>query len=184
MRFFVWPFDFIGAFNMDRIRRLAYAAEFAALIGLASFFVIPVGPVPITLQVLLIAFSGLFLGPRTAVVAVLLYLLAGSVGLPIFAGGKAGLGVFFGPSGGYLVGFLFLAFIAGLAKKTGTLGAIVLLLAALAACHACGIIGMSLTLNKTPAQAFYMDLAFVPADLVKVGLAFLFWRMVRRRSLG
>ena len=74
---------------MDRIRRLAYAAEFAALFGLASFFVIPVGPVPITLQVLLIAFAGLFLGPRTAVLAVILYLLAGAVGLPIFAGGKA-----------------------------------------------------------------------------------------------
>ncbi len=169
---------------MDRIRRLAYAAEFAALFGLASFFVIPVGPVPITLQVLLIAFVGLFLGPRTAVLAVILYLLAGAVGLPIFAGGKAGLGVLFGPSGGYLVGFLFLAFIAGLARKTGTVGTLVGLVVAVAACHACGIIGMSLTLNKTLVQAFYMDLVFVPADLVKVLLAFLFWRMVRHRSLG
>lgn len=169
---------------MDRIRRLAYAAEFAALFGLASFFVIPVGPVPITLQVLLIAFVGLFLGPRTAVLAVILYLLAGAVGLPIFAGGKAGLGVLFGPSGGYLVGFLFLAFIAGLARKTGTVGTLVGLVVAVAACHACGIIGMSLMLNKTLVQAFYMDLIFVPADLVKVLLAFLFWRMVRHRSLG
>ena len=169
---------------MDRIRRLAYAAEFAALFGLASFFVIPVGPVPITLQVLLIAFVGLFLGPRTAVLAVILYLLAGAVGLPIFAGGKAGLGVLFGPSGGYLVGFLFLAFIAGLARKTGTVGTLVGLVVAVAACHACGIIGMSLTLNKTLVQAVYMDLVFVPADLVKVLLAFLFWRMVRHRSLG
>ena len=169
---------------MDRIRRLAYAAEFAALYGLASFFVIPVGPVPITLQVLLIAFVGLFLGPRSAVMAVILYLLAGAVGLPIFAGGKAGLGVLFGPSGGYLVGFLFLAFIAGLARKTGTVGTLVGLVVAVAACHACGIIGMSLTLNKTLVQAFYMDLVFVPADLVKVLLAFLFWRMVRHRSLG
>lgn len=169
---------------MDRIRRLAYAAEFAALFGLASFFVIPVGPVPITLQVLLIAFAGLFLGPWTAVLAVILYLLAGAVGLPIFAGGKAGLGVLFGPSGGYLVGFLFLAFIAGLARKTGTVGTLVGLVVAVAACHACGIIGMSLTLNKTLVQAFYMDLVFVPADLVKVLLAFLFWRMVRHRSLG
>ena len=169
---------------MDRIRRLAYAAEFAALFGLASFFVIPVGPVPITLQVLLIAFVGRFLGPRTAVLSVILYLLAGAVGLPIFAGGKAGLGVLFGPSGGYLVGFLFLAFIAGLARKTGTVGTLVGLVVAVAACHACGIIGMSLTLNKTLVQAFYMDLVFVPADLVKVLLAFLFWRMVRHRSLG
>ena len=169
---------------MDRIRRLAYAAEFAALFGLASFFVIPVGPVPITLQVLLIAFVGLFLGPRTAVLAVILYLLAGAVGLPIFAGGKAGLGVLFGPSGGYLVGFLFLAFIAGLARKTGTVGTLVGLVVAVTACHACGIIGMSLTLNKTLVQACYMDLVFVPADLVKVLLAFLFWRMVRHRSLG
>ena len=169
---------------MDRIRRLAYAAEIDSLCGLASFFVIPVGPVPITLQVLLIAFVGLFLGPRTAVLAVILYLLAGAVGLPIFAGGKAGLGVLFGPSGGYLVGFLFLAFIAGLARKTGTVGTLVGLVVAVAACHACGIIGMSLTLNKTLVQAFYMDLVFVPADLVKVLLAFLFWRMVRHRSLG
>ncbi len=166
---------------MDRIRHLAYAAEFAALIGLASFFVIPIGPVPITLQVLLIAFAGLFLGSRTAVLAVALYLLAGLVGLPIFAGGKAGLGVLLGPSGGYLVGFLFLAFIAGLARKGGFVVSLLVLVAALAACHACGIVGMSLTLNKTLVQAAHMDLVFVPADLVKVGLAYLFWRMTRGR---
>ena len=77
-----------------------------------------------------------------------------------------------------------MAFIAGLARKTGPVGTLVGLVVAVAACHACGIIGMSLMLNKTLVQAFYMDLIFVPADLVKVLLAFLFWRMVRHRSLG
>jgi biotin transport system substrate-specific component len=66
----------------------------------------PLAPnVPITLQTLWVYLAGIVLGPLWAGVAFTLYLLAGLVGLPVFAGGNAGLGVLLGPTGGFLVGF-------------------------------------------------------------------------------
>ncbi|WP_318567773.1 biotin transporter BioY [Salinigranum marinum] len=66
----------------------------------------PLAPnVPITLQTLWVYLSGIVLGPLWAGFAFVLYLLAGVVGLPVFAGANAGLGVVLGPTGGFLVGF-------------------------------------------------------------------------------
>ncbi|WP_248895689.1 biotin transporter BioY [Haloplanus halobius] len=66
----------------------------------------PLAPnVPITLQTLWVYLAGIVLGPLWAGVAFTLYLLAGVVGLPVFAGGNAGLGVLLGPTGGFLIGF-------------------------------------------------------------------------------
>ncbi len=166
---------------MQQIRSLAYASEFAALIGVFSLIVIPIGPVPITLQVLFIAYAGLVLGPKRAMLAVLIYLLAGSAGLPIFAGGKAGLGVLFGPSGGFLFGFLILAFFAGLAKNKSLFNATVLLFLGLALDHALGIASMSITLKKTFIEAFYMDLIFLPGDAIKIALSLFLWQLTRKR---
>lgn len=160
---------------------MAYVAEFAALIGLASLFVLPIGPVPVTLQVLVIAFCGLFLGSRAALVAVALYLLAGCVGVPVFAGGKAGFGVLLGPSGGYLIGFLSLAYFSGKARDKSFFVALLILFFAVVSDHLFGIAGLCLTLHKTVQQAFFMDLVFLPGDIVKIFLALLFWRMTRRR---
>jgi len=66
----------------------------------------PLAPnVPITLQTLWVYLAGVVLGPLWAGVAFTLYLLAGLIGLPVFAGGNAGLGVILGPTGGFLIGF-------------------------------------------------------------------------------
>ncbi|WP_251342191.1 biotin transporter BioY [Haloplanus halophilus] len=66
----------------------------------------PLAPnVPITLQTLWVYLAGIVLGPLWAGVAFTLYLLAGLIGLPVFAGGNAGLGVILGPTGGFLIGF-------------------------------------------------------------------------------
>jgi biotin transport system substrate-specific component len=66
----------------------------------------PLAPnVPITLQTLWVYLAGIVLGPLWAGTAFVLYLLAGLIGLPVFAGGNAGLGVLLGPTGGFLVGF-------------------------------------------------------------------------------
>lgn len=70
--------------------------------------------VPITLQTVWVFLAGLLLGPLWAGVAFVLYLLAGLVGLPVFAGGNAGLGVLLGPTGGFLVGFVVAAVVVGL----------------------------------------------------------------------
>lgn len=92
---------------------LAYVAVFAALIAALGQVSVFLGPVPFTLQTLGIALAGLCLGPWRGGAAVLLYLLIGAAGLPVFSGGRAGWPVLLGPSGGYLVSFLFAAILIG-----------------------------------------------------------------------
>ena len=93
--------------------RVALVALFAALTAAGAFIAIPVGPVPIVLQNMFALLSGLILGPLMGGASVALYLLAGILGLPVFAGGTAGIARFAGPTGGFLVGYLLSALAAG-----------------------------------------------------------------------
>ncbi|MBK9724867.1 MAG: biotin transporter BioY [Actinomycetales bacterium] len=99
-----------------RARDLAVVATFAgfiAALGLVPAFA-PFGfPVPITLQSFGIMLTGAVLGARRGASAVLLFLGLVALGLPLLSGGRGGLGVFAGPSAGYLVGFPIAAFVTG-----------------------------------------------------------------------
>ncbi|MFB6154353.1 MAG: biotin transporter BioY [Haloferacaceae archaeon] len=94
---------------------LARAALFAALTGGLAYvsFSIPFSPVPVTLQVLGVFLAGAFLGPVWGGAAMALYLLAGALGLPVFAGGTAGVGVVLSQYGGYVWGFVLGAAVVG-----------------------------------------------------------------------
>ncbi len=93
-------------------RELTYAAVFAALIAGGAFVALPIGSVPFTLQVLFVLLAGMLLGPRLAALSTLAYLALGLVA-PVYAGGTSGLGVLFGPTGGYLWGFVLAALVTG-----------------------------------------------------------------------
>lgn len=96
-------------------RRLTFMITFNALL-IASAYIqmpLPFSPVPITAQTMAVLACGLFLGPVTGALTVLAYLLEGALGLPVFAGGTAGLAKIFGPTGGYLAGFVLAAFMVG-----------------------------------------------------------------------
>ena len=79
----------------------------------------PPSPVPITGQTLFVLMIGMAFGLRLGAITILAYILAGLRGLPIFAGGGAGLPVLVGLSGGYLVGFVAAAFVIGLLAQRG-----------------------------------------------------------------
>lgn len=84
----------------------------------------PLVPVPLTLQTLGVMLAGLVLGPRLALFAMALYLLIALVGFPVLPGGRSGLAVFAGPTGGFLVGFLPGAFVTGwMARRSAHLAA-------------------------------------------------------------
>jgi biotin transport system substrate-specific component len=89
-------------------KRLTYMLTFNLLLIVSSYIQIPLpfSPVPITAQTMAVLACGLFLGPIAGALTVLAYLLEGGLGLPVFAGGSAGLARIFGPTGGYLAGFL------------------------------------------------------------------------------
>lgn len=101
--------------ELQRIHNLVLAALFTALITVGAYisFPLPFSPVPIVLQNLFVIAAGLVLGWRWAAAAVLLYLILGAVGLPVFSAARGGIAHFIGPTGGYLVGFLPAAMIAG-----------------------------------------------------------------------
>ena len=100
---------------------LAMTAVMAAVIAAVAPFAIPVGPIPITLCTLAIYLSAYVLGWKRAAVATLVYILLGAVGLPVFNSFSGGLGVVAGPTGGYIIGYLPLAALSGLAVATGVL---------------------------------------------------------------
>lgn len=100
--------DSVDLVGDEVVGNVARAALFAALTGAFAYvsFPNPLSPgIPITLQVLGVFLAGIFLGPAWGGLSMLLYVLAGAAGLPIFAGGGAGVGVLVGPTGGYLISY-------------------------------------------------------------------------------
>ena len=83
------------------------------LTAIGALVFLPIYPVPVTLQTLFTYLSGAVLGPWLGALSQVIYILLGGIGLPVFAGGKAGLGTLFGPTGGYLIGFIAASFTIG-----------------------------------------------------------------------
>lgn len=92
----------------NRTRDLALVGLMVALLGVSAYiaFPIPFTPIMITAQTIIINLIGLVLSPKRGAFALITFFLLGAIGIPIFSGGKAGVGILFGPSGGYFLGFL------------------------------------------------------------------------------
>ena len=86
-----------------------------ALLAISSKIQTPFTLVPATMQTFVVMFLGIVLGHKLASLTVILYLIEGAIGLPVFAKG-GGVGYLLGPTGGYLIGFIFTAFLAGFIK--------------------------------------------------------------------
>jgi len=97
----------------SRTRDMAYIALFVVLITIGAKIVIPVPVCPFTLQLLFTTLAGTLLGSRRGSIAVLIYILLGLMGVPVFATG-GGFGYIFEPTFGYLIGFAVAAFVTGL----------------------------------------------------------------------
>jgi len=99
----------------SNLKPLVFAALFAALTAAVAPFKIPLGftPVPITLQTLVVLMSGAMLGPYYGALAMILYVVVGALGLPVFAGGGSGIGAILGPTGGYLISYFIAAYVIG-----------------------------------------------------------------------
>lgn len=168
-------------------RNLSYIALFAALIAVLGL--IPkidlISGIPITAQSLGIMLCGAVLGARRGALAVLMFLLLVALGLPILAGGRGGLGVFAGPSVGFLIGFPVAAFVIGKVIESTNIpifwatllgafwGGVVVL-------YAFGIAGMAWMLNMSLYEALISALAFLPGDLIKVTLTAFITRSISR----
>lgn len=146
----------------------------ANLIALLAQLSIPLPFVSITGQSLGVTLVGFALGRKAGVAAVLLYLLEGAMGLPVFANGKAGLAVLMGPSGGYLLGFVAMAWILGYFSDKGVLRSvwksIAAALLANAVMYAMGLAQLSLFVPAGKVLEFGLY-PFVIGDLIKACIA-------------
>ena len=99
-----------------RTTALVLCGVFAALMAVCSFITIPLGftPIPVNLATLGVFLTGGILGKKYGSISLIVYILLGAVGVPVFAGFKGGLGVLAGPTGGYIIGYLAAAFLTGL----------------------------------------------------------------------
>lgn len=174
--------------NSESIALVALFAALLAVMGLIPKIDLPLG-VPITLQTLGVMLAGCLLGPWRGLQAMLLFMVAVAVGLPLLSGGRGGLGAFFAPTSGYLIGWTAAALVTGwimaaLPKSTplraagsafvaSAVGGIVVL-------HAFGIAGLVWIAKLPLEQAFWGDLVFVPGDLIKCGLTALVVHSIAR----
>lgn len=172
-------------------RNLAHIALFAALIAVLGFvpaITLPFG-VPITAQSLGIMLCGTVLGAKRGALAVLLFLLLVAIGLPLLAGGRGGLGVFAGPSVGYLIGFPVAAFVAGLVVERWNAPVVAAALAGsliggVIVLYAFGIPGMAIMLGKSLPEAAALGATYLPGDLIKCALAALVTRGIAQMRPG
>lgn len=154
-----------------------YSSIFAAVISVLGYIVFPLpfSPVPVTGQSLGIMLAGCLLTTRQAMLAVGTFLMLGVVGLPVFAGGTAGIGVIAGPRGGYLIGFFIGAIIISLIKKkfkkipglifANFIGGVVIV-------YFFGVLWLNWTTGMGLSAAFAGGaLPFIPGDLFKVVVA-------------
>ena len=170
-------------------RDMAYIALMAVLLAVCSWISVP-APVPFTLQTFGVFCALGLLGGRRGSTAVLLYILLGALGLPVFSGFQGGLGKLLGPTGGYILGFLLSALLywlleRGVQKSPWRTAA--LLLAGLALCYVFGTAWFVAVYSRGDGHMSWMGalslcvFPFIVPDLVKLGLALLLIRTLKNR---
>jgi len=176
---------------IDRTQVISLVFIFSLLMALAAQIMVPLGPVPLTAQTLVVLLAGALLGSRLGAAAMILYLAEGVFGLPFYAGGASGIAHLLGPTGGYLVAFPAAAFITGAFAENGwdrqfstavvamAVGSIVIILS--------GWLWLMVSTNTQATVAFQLTvLPFVVGDVIKIFLAAALlpsgWALLRRLS--
>lgn len=167
---------------------LVYMAVCAALMAICSWIAIPT-TVPFTLQTFAVFLTVILLGGRRGTIAVLVYILLGAVGIPVFAQFTGGIGILLGSTGGYIVGFLFTALTMwGIEKLFGrkTWALILSMLLGLIACYSFGTAWYMIFYAGTPDAVGLLTalswcvFPFMLPDLVKISLALALGTQLRR----
>lgn len=165
---------------LKRTETVAFCGLAIALLAISAWVTVPLGPVPFTLQTMVLVFVVVLFPPREALVSVFGYLALGAIGVPVFSSMKGGLASIVGPTGGFLVGFGIGAILAVLLLKAwrepeaksarmlrAALAAVVLLLTS----YVCGWLQLMALTGMGPAAAFAAGIApFIVLDAIKLSV--------------
>lgn len=175
--------------SLTSLHRLVWTSLLAATIAAGAFMVLHIGPVPISMQPFFVFLAGFVLGPVQGMACMLLYIVAGTIGLPVFSGGKSGLAHLLGPTGGYLLGFLLAAGITGLAtmgkgRKLSWLSGMAWGLTALLVTYAFGVAWLRHVIDSDWTKALALGCyPFIGWDLLKIVAAVACCRLLNRYKL-
>ena len=167
---------------------MVYIAIFTVLMAICSWISIPMA-VPFTLQTFGVFMAVSVLGGKRGSLAVLVYILLGAIGLPVFAGFAGGIGAIMGSTGGYIVGFLFSALVMwGIETAFGRKPVVQILsmVLGLIVCYAIGTVWFMVVYAKNSGPVGLVTvlgwcvIPFIIPDLVKIGLAFVLSGRVKK----
>lgn len=163
-------------------REITKIALFASLTAVGAQVSIPIGAVPVTLQVLFVLLSGMLLEPKLAMLSQLLYLFMGALGLPVFAGLKGGVAHLYGPTAGYLWSFPIASMLVSFLclNKGGYLRKFLLSLVGVGVIYLLGWLRLALFMHGNFYKAFQVGvLPFIGVDMAKAILAVVIAERVR-----
>ena len=164
------------------IFNMTSCALMAALMCVLCPVSVPIGPIPISLSILVILLTVFVLGTWRALVSYTVYLLLGAVGMPVFSGFQGGLAKLAGPTGGYLAGFWLMILVAGLIMEKGKRNLLITVLGMLvgvAVDYAVGTAWFVFQTESTVAHALDVCVyPFIPFDVAKIIIAVLLGSVV------
>ena len=167
---------------------IVYIAVFAVIMAICSWISIPAA-VPFTLQTFGVFIAVGVLGGKRGSVSVLVFILLGAIGIPVFANFSGGIGVLAGPTGGYIIGFLFSALLMWAMEKLPgkkSVMQIVSMIAGLIVCYAFGTVWFVIVYGRMNGPiGFTAALAscvvpFIIPDIIKIALAYVLSRKLRK----
>ncbi len=163
----------------EAIKSLTFVPLCVAIMAILSQLSIPIGTVPMTLQVLSVAFIGYFLGAKNGLTAIIVYILLGAVGVPVFAGLQGGFHMLISYTGGFIFGFIPFACLCGMGDKKWAkiaLGIFGLLL-----CHVIGVIQYSVLSRLTLWLSFLaVSLPYLLKDIILTVAAYFIAERVKQ----
>lgn len=170
--------------NKSTLYQLTACALMAALMCVLGPMSVPIGPIPVTLTNLVIYLTVWLLGMKGASISTIVYLLLGAIGMPVFSGFQGGLAKLAGPTGGYLIGFIFIPLIAGFLMErfhSNFTAAILGMIAGTAVLYLLGTVWFVLQTKSEIQYALTVCVfPFIPFDLGKIVLASLFGKIIRK----
>lgn len=168
----------------SKIYILSMTAVMAAVTCVLAPMSIPIGPVPVSFTNLAIYLSLYLLGWKMGTVSYVVYMFIGMVGVPVFSGFTGGLGKLLGATGGYIIGFIPMAIIAGIVidKFDNRVIQLLAMVVGTAVCYVFGTAWFCVVMDSTVATALGLCVfPFIPVDLAKMVVAMVVGPMLRSR---
>ncbi|SCJ97492.1 Biotin ECF transporter S component BioY2 [uncultured Clostridium sp.] len=167
----------INVVEKNKVRDITAIGLMVALLCISSYiaFPLPFTPIMITSQTIIINLIALTMNTKNGVLSIIVFYLIGAIGLPVFSGGRSGVGTLIGPSGGYFLGFLLTVLVISLIKGKNLnfkKSIILTMFVGMIIIYVCGAAWMGYYNGLSFMENLKVSiLPFIPGDLIKCVLA-------------